>query len=96
MAKPPAAEQVQVNFRMPVELRDSLRNEAEKKGRSLNAEIVFRLERSLADESDRESLARQMAELQSEMTERIDALADKIALEYVRRKVQGDGSGPSS
>ena len=44
MAKPPVSEQVQVNFRMPVELRDEIKREAEGNSRSRNAEIIFALE----------------------------------------------------
>lgn len=43
MAKPPASEQIQVNFRMPVDLRERIKAAAEESGRSLNAEIVFAL-----------------------------------------------------
>ena len=44
MAKSPVAEQVQVNFRMPVALRDRIKAVAEDSGRSMNAEIVQALE----------------------------------------------------
>src|SRR5262245_37117565 len=37
-------------LRMPAELRDQLRAAAERSGRSLNAELVDRLERSVANE----------------------------------------------
>tara|TARA_R110000850_G_C9830318_1_gene453287 strand:- start:345 stop:692 length:348 start_codon:yes stop_codon:yes gene_type:complete len=61
MAKPPAVEQVQVNFRMPSELRDKIKESAEKNNRSMNAEIVVALEmflgvtggKSLRDYNDR-------------------------------------------
>lgn len=46
MSKPPVAEQVQVNFRMPVELRDRIKAKAESNGRSMNAEIIDALEHS--------------------------------------------------
>ncbi|MBC7131703.1 MAG: Arc family DNA-binding protein [Roseovarius sp.] len=44
MAKPPVSEQVQVNFRMPVDLRDRIKRKAEEHGQSMNAEIVEALE----------------------------------------------------
>ncbi|WP_101341514.1 Arc family DNA-binding protein [Cereibacter azotoformans] len=44
MARTPAAEQVQVNFRMPEDLRDRIKQAAERNGRSMNAEIVASLE----------------------------------------------------
>lgn len=46
MAKTPVAEQVQVNFRMPVELRDRIKAAAEISNRSMNAEIVATLEKA--------------------------------------------------
>lgn len=47
MSKPPVSEQVQVNFRMPVDLRDRIKAAAEANNRSMNAEIVSRLDDSL-------------------------------------------------
>jgi hypothetical protein len=45
MAKPPVSEQVQVNFRMPIDLRDRIKRKAEENDQSMNAEIVEALER---------------------------------------------------
>jgi hypothetical protein len=50
MTKTTSSEQVQVNFRMPVELRDRLRAASQENHRSLNAEIVARLEYAFAGE----------------------------------------------
>lgn len=44
MAKTPVAEQVQVNFRMPVDLRDRIKAAADANNRSMNAEIILALE----------------------------------------------------
>ena len=44
MAKTPVADQVQVNFRMPADLRDRIKARAEKNGTSMNAEIIEALE----------------------------------------------------
>lgn len=44
MSRPPVADQVQVNFRMPVALRDRIKVAAEANNRSMNAEIVATLE----------------------------------------------------
>lgn len=52
MAKVPAAEQVQVNFRMPAALRDRIKAIAEANNRSMNAEIVAALEEKFPDTSD--------------------------------------------
>jgi hypothetical protein len=49
MAKTPSSEQVQVNFRMPEELRERIKLFAEKQGRSMNAAIVDSLTRSFPD-----------------------------------------------
>ena len=49
MAKPPVSEQVQVNFRMPVPLRDRIKAAAEKNGNSMNAEIVDALTRAFPE-----------------------------------------------
>lgn len=42
----------QVNFRMPGELRDKLKSAADASGRTLTAEIVHRLQASLAEDVD--------------------------------------------
>lgn len=46
MARTPAADQVQVNFRMPVELKEQVEAAAAANNRSTTAEIVARLEAS--------------------------------------------------
>ena len=47
MAKPPVSEQVQVNFRMPVDLRNRIKYYAELNNRSMNAEIISALEEAI-------------------------------------------------
>jgi uncharacterized protein (DUF1778 family) len=44
VARPPTAEQVQVNFRMPADLRDRIKAKADATGRSMNSLIVEVLE----------------------------------------------------
>ncbi|RWR08514.1 Arc family DNA-binding protein [Paenirhodobacter populi] len=44
MAKPPVSEQVQVNFRMPVDLRDRIKAASEAEGVSMNHLIITALE----------------------------------------------------
>lgn len=44
MAKPPVSQQVQVNFRMPADLRDRIKAAAEAVGQSMNHIIVAALE----------------------------------------------------
>lgn len=46
MARGPVSEHVQVNFRFPGDLRDRIKAAAEANNRSMNAEIVARLEGS--------------------------------------------------
>lgn len=46
MAKPPVSEQVQVNFRMPVDLRDRIKARAEQDDQSMGAAIVEALEKA--------------------------------------------------
>lgn len=55
MAKTPVSEQVQVNFRIPAPLRDRLKAMAETNNRSMNAEIVARLEASFIKSLDTRS-----------------------------------------
>ena len=43
-----------LNVRLPLSLLDHLRKASEKSGRSLNAEIVYRLQRSLAQDQTEE------------------------------------------
>ena len=45
MTKPPASEQIQVNFRMPAYLRDRIKLAADLNGRSVTSEIVEALEK---------------------------------------------------
>lgn len=44
MAKPPVSEQVQVNFRMPADLRDRIKMAADRDGVSMNHVIITTLE----------------------------------------------------
>lgn len=46
------SDSVQVNFRIPVALKERLQAESIASGRSLTAELVYRLERGLSDGTD--------------------------------------------
>lgn len=46
MARVPVSEQVQVNFRLPLDLRDRVKAAAERNGQSMNAELTEALERA--------------------------------------------------
>lgn len=48
-----ASEIVQVNFRMPKELKDRLENSASRNGRSITSELVNRLEKTFEDEDSK-------------------------------------------
>jgi|GEM_PF-1440845 len=51
MARPPALEQVQVNFRMPADLKRRVEAAAERNSRSTTAEIVATLEEKYPEEA---------------------------------------------
>lgn len=70
MAKPPVSEQVQVNFRMPADLRDRIKVAAQANNRSMNAEIVATLEREYPPERFKE------------IVEELARLADHLATGY--------------
>lgn len=70
----------QVNFRMPTELRDRLREAAEANNRSVTAELVHRLEQSfaIADSPEKEiHLSRQ--QFDSLMESMRDQIAEHLA-----------------
>lgn len=48
-----APEIVQVNFRMPKELKDKLERSANESGRSITSELVTRLEKTFEDEDSK-------------------------------------------
>jgi hypothetical protein len=57
----------QVNLRLPEGMRDRIRQEADEKGRSINTEIVRRLERSL-DDSDENTIQTLREQLNAEFS----------------------------
>lgn len=56
-----ASDYVQVNFRMPIALKNQLEHEAKANGRSLTAEIAFRLETTLSKPRTLADLAKYIA-----------------------------------
>lgn len=62
MSRPPVADQVQVNFRLPSDLRDRIKAAAEAQNRSMNAELVERLETSFAHTSLRSLLPERLGD----------------------------------
>lgn len=77
MSKPPVSEQAQVNFRMPVDLRDRLKRASQANNRSMNAEIINRLEDTFFAEDWR-------SRLQEDAERAHDELA---AVQYFRQEL---------
>lgn len=90
MVKPPVSEQLQVNFRMPVELRDEIKREAEINSRSMNAEIIFALESYYGRHGTAMMMTvgdaiRLMEGRASQPSDDLDALADLLAEKVAER-----------
>lgn len=97
MAKYPSEEQDRFIVRMPNGMRDELKSLAEKNGRSMNAEIVARLESSVVNAKliDDYRLAEErlleQARTEQELRKQITLLEDQIAL----MKTQGELGHPT-
>ena len=83
MARTPISEQVQVNFRMPVELRDRIKAAADDNGRSMNAEIIIRLDRTFEPPVDMPDI-----ELDAEELQQMDKIMREFASLLANRKGQ--------
>lgn len=72
---------VQVNFRMPANLRDMLRTAADANNRTLTAEITMRLEQSFHESSagDIEALEHVMQKRFAEFEKQLDILKELAA-----------------
>lgn len=86
MSKPPVSEQVQVNFRMPVELRDRIKAAAEDNHRSMNAEIIARLEDTFAPPID---LPPDEIQLDTDELVRMDRIMREFAELIANRRSRG-------
>lgn len=64
----------QFMLRLPEDLRDRIRSIAERNGRSMNAEIVLRLERSISFEDEYGSIENAFKEVWGDIDEIKDAL----------------------
>ncbi len=83
MADTPADNLVQVNFRMPSDLRDRLKDAAKENSRSLNAEIVDRLTASFEEnniEAALDFLQRQRVAADREIYELREGMAKVIKI----------------
>lgn len=80
----PSAKQDQFNLRFPDGMRERIAREAEKSGRSMNTEIVSRLEFTLdshvADEKELRSLVDQVEEYKRLLIEKINNQKGQTAL----------------
>lgn len=85
----------QFNFRIPADLLDKLRASQKVSGRSLTAELVYRLERSF-DLETRTSLQGKMIELQDKRAasdeEMISMLAERLLKAMTEVAKNDDGS----
>ncbi len=68
--------EVRITLRLPAALRDRIAKEASQSGRSMNGEMVFRLEKTLTDEDKVSELEDQVANLGTRMDEVEQALID--------------------
>lgn len=58
-----ADEEVRITLRLPAALRDRIAKEANQSGRSMNGEIVVRLEKTLVDDDKLATVEEDLAEL---------------------------------
>lgn len=63
-------EEVRLTLRLPASLRDRIAKEAEKSGRSMNGEMVYRLEKTIVDD---DTIARHESEI-IELYQKVDQL----------------------
>lgn len=90
MAKVPVSEQVQVNFRMPPALRDRIKAAADASGRSMNAEIIARIEATFAPPIDLGEIS-----LTLEEEARMEQIMKSFAQLLAARKERGEDPAAS-
>ena len=93
MAKQHASEQVQVNFRMPVDLRDRIKVKAERDGYSMGAAIVEALERAFPKPRTPKDVVDEVAQHLAFFPEKLRIGAIELLREaskdgYLERRVQ--------
>ncbi|MDO6963980.1 Arc family DNA-binding protein [Rhizobium alvei] len=67
--------EIRLTLRLPASLRDKLSEKAGSNGRSLNAEILTRIERTLAEEDQYDSSVYDMI---GDLNEQVEKLASKL------------------
>lgn len=102
MSRPPVADQIQVNFRMPADLRNRIKVAAEANNRSMNAEIVAALEGKFPDDRDLAGVKYALSSLNLALyDEELDRNALRQWIEeaeedleaFTRRLIRGDRGG---
>jgi plasmid stability protein len=90
--KPPAPSDLADKFmlRMPDGMRDRLKDEATRNNRSMNAEIVARLERTISEEDQMK-----LRELGDQLSKRFGDLSESEILDGIRRIIREE-MAPSS
>ena len=71
-------------LRMPMKLKQDIAEAAEKKGRSINAEIVTRLEESLQNDGEMDAIAMVTLDYVSATSDHVQNLAKQVS-ELLRR-----------
>lgn len=61
-------------LRMPEGMRDRISREAKANGRSMNAELIARIEKTLEDDTALEKLADRVEELEADLEKRLQEL----------------------
>lgn len=69
-------EEVRLTLRLPASLRDRIAKEADKSGRSMNGEMVYRLEKTITDDDTVSRLDTEVAELWQKVDEMEAALIE--------------------
>jgi predicted DNA-binding protein len=88
--KPPSVGLDKFNVRLPPGLRDRLHALAKANGRSANAELVDRLEKSISDNDDTKKLLARMSDLVLEIAKLVPRSADVAREAEKLRKLQKD------
>lgn len=71
-------EEIRLTLRLPASLRDRIAKEAEKSGRSMNGEMVYRLEKTIVDDDTVERHETEINELYQKV-DQLEANLDELA-----------------
>lgn len=87
----PVSKQEQFIVRLPDGMRDRIKEAAKENGRSMNAEIVQRLEASFELPPPMRNMLRP-PEIEIELDEKVQAFLDEAVRAYMRAHVETDSS----